>query len=66
MQDETIQEIRESFRHWQSTKIGDAFVFVTLSGKPEDVQAEGHIWLRDIKCSFPEASRWHKGDDQKE
>ena len=66
MRNETILEIRESFRHWQKTKIGDAFVFVTLSGKPEDAQDDGHIWLRDIKFSFPEASRWNKGEEQKD
>jgi len=55
MRNENIREIRESFRHWQKTKIGEIFCYATLTGKPEEVQDQGHAWLRDIKLSFPEA-----------
>jgi hypothetical protein len=57
MRIETILVMKESFRHWQKTKIGDVFVFATLSGKPEDLQDQGQIWLRDINIKFPEATR---------
>ena len=63
MRSETIHEIKESFRHWQKRKIGEVFVFATLSGKPEDIQDKGHIWLRDINIKFPEAARWDKKDE---
>jgi hypothetical protein len=66
MKNEIISEIRESFRHWQKTKIGEAFVFVTLSGEPNDIKNNGHVLVRGVKFSFPEASRWNKGEEQRD
>ena len=38
MKNETIREIRDSFRHWQQNKTGDAFVWITLTSKPESAK----------------------------
>ncbi len=66
MRNETIREIRDSFRHWHKNKTGDAFVWITLSSKPEDAQGAGHVLVRGIRLSFPEAARWNAQTDQQE
>ena len=57
VRNETMREIRDSFRHWQNTKAGDAFVWITLSSKPEDAGGAGHVLVRGIRLSIPEAGK---------
>ncbi len=61
IKNETIREMRDSFRHWQTNKSGDAFVSITLSTRPEDTEGTGHVLVRGIKLSIPEATQL-KGD----
>lgn len=66
MRNETIREIRDSFRQWQKNKTGDAFVWITLSSKPEDEEGTGHVLVRGIRLSIPEAARWNMQEEKQE
>jgi hypothetical protein len=51
-----VREIRDIFRHWQNTKIGDILVFISLSRSPHETAGIDQNVVRGFQISIPEVA----------